>query len=325
MFADSGNFLKAARLFYIELKNGAFPNASSLAAISGYSQSSAQRTITRLREEYGFPIDYDSSERGYFLLNKNFTMEVLPPGKDELTALILLRNLVALLDADDLRENLDKLWSSFASSDPGFVKDLENVSRYFSSDSTVVGRLSDVGFLKFLNAACRGESVEILYKSPWRHEKSKVYQGRIFRVHFSDGNLYLLFNDSEGKERVFNASFVQEMKILNYTVLIPGKTDGRSKNWLEGFGVWAGEEVEEIEVRIRPPAAGYYAVQRWHESQEDRWDEDTLVRRFPGIVSPEVVRRILSLGSFVEEVKPQRLKELVVQEISDMRQRLQAG
>jgi predicted DNA-binding transcriptional regulator YafY len=322
MFTDSGNFLKASRLFFIELKTGQYPNASTLATQTGYSKSSAQRIITRLKDEFGFPIDYDSSYKGYYLTNPFFSMDSLPPGKDELTALILLRNLANLIDAEDLKNKLDDVWLSFSSLNPGYIKDLEQLAHYFTSDSTVVARLSDIGLLDFLNAACRGESIELMYKSPWRHDTEKCYRGRLFRVHYSDGNLYLLLNDEEGKARVLNASFVRQMKVLNETVSIPPKTDHGSKNWLEGFGVWAGEEVEEIEIHVLPPAAEYYAAQKWHEEQVDSWHDETLIRKFRGIISPEVVRRILSLGSYVGEVRPQKLKEMVKSEISVMRKRL---
>jgi hypothetical protein len=38
--------------------------------------------------------------------------------------------------------------------------------------------------------------------------------------------------------------------------------------------------------------------------QEDAWQGEYLVRRFPGIASPELIRRVLSLGRFVVSVKP---------------------
>ncbi|RMG42856.1 MAG: WYL domain-containing protein [Candidatus Dadabacteria bacterium] len=314
MVVDGCTFLRRARLFFNELQAGRYPNSTSLAALAGCSKNTAQRTIYRLRDEYLVPIEYEPSEKGYYLTDPDYTFpSLLPAGKDELTALLLARDIVKSLDADDLKKNLDNLWAQFAASNNIISRDLTPLAEVFSCDSTVIGDIADRGVLKYVSAARAGENVEIEYKSPWRHTSPRSYRGRILRVHFSDGNLYLLFQEVSGRELVLNAAFIREFSVLNEDLdfempvcnLLPEDT------WLEGFGIWAGEEIEEVEVRILPPASEYYASQRWHSDQQDKWDGEVLVRRFPSIIAPELVRRVLSLGAYVEEVYPKKLREMV--------------
>lgn len=323
MVVDGNTFLRRAQKFFIELQANRYPNSTTLANLCSCSTNTAQRTIYRLRDEYLVPLDYDKSEKGYYLVDRDYSFPtILPPGKDEYTSLLLARDLVATLDAEDLVDRLDSLWQSYVASNSSLRRELGALAEVFSSDATVVGEIADNGVLQFVQAASAGESVKLVYKSPWRHTEEKTYKGKIERVHFSDGSLYLLFNDSNGNCRVLNASFIKEFEILDHSVdcALPNSKEEllTSENWLAGFGVWAGEELHQIEIHILPPAAEYYAAQRWHAEQEDHWQGKVLVRKFPAMISPELVRRVLSVGKHVLEIKPAKLKEEVTSQIEQL-------
>lgn len=316
MVTDGRQFFKRTLLIMKELHADTYPNTTSLAKLLKCSKNTAQRTLYRLRDELNVPLDYNSSKKGYYLTNKNFRMpDQIPAGKDELTALLIMRDFTGLLDAEDLRNGLDTLWHQFAVGNPRLGPELEPVAKIFSCDSTVIGKIADQGVLDYVTAAASGEHVKISYKSPWRHSEPREYRGRILRVHFSDGNLYILFRSTEKREIVLNAAFVKSFEILDSDLIFDtaSSSEEKAENWLEGFGIWAGTDLTDIEVSIHPPAAEYYAAQVWDESQEDRWDGDVLVRRLQGIVSPEIVRRVLSLGKYIKDIKPDNLKALAVE------------
>ena len=56
-----------------------------------------------------------------------------------------------------------------------------------------------------------------------------------------------------------------------------------------------------------------YAAEGWHQDQTD-----TLVRKLPSVVSHEIVKRVLSLGSLVVKVEPEELRDAVGKEIRAM-------
>lgn len=93
------------------------------------------------------------------------------------------------------------------------------------------------------------------------HKEPRSHKGRIASVHYSDGNLYLLFFSESGKEFVLNAAFVKELKVLDEPVTIgvhEGEEPVGSENFRAGFGVWAGKDLEDIEIHILPPAAKFF-------------------------------------------------------------------
>jgi predicted DNA-binding transcriptional regulator YafY len=304
---DTSTFLKRALLLQAELQGSKFPNASTFANQCGCSRSTAMRTIDRLRYEFGVPIEYDDSNRGYYLTDPNFSFVSLPPGRDELVVLILLSELLSLIDDPSLGAAVTSLWARVTNGRSDVHYDLEQIRERFSSETTSVGKLADVDLLRLLALSHTGQAVKVRYRSPWRHEEDKEHLGRFERFHFSDGILYSLFEDYRGRQMVLNVSFIREISEIDELPPRPvGAADGApvKNHWLEGFGVWAGVKPVTIEISISAPASRYYEAQTWHPEQEDSWDGDTLIRRFPGAPSPELYRRILSLGQYVKDVKP---------------------
>ncbi len=316
------SFRSRALVFFAELKANRFPNAVSLAQATQCARNTAMRCIERLRDEYGVPLAYDQSERGYYLTNKNFELDGLLPGKDEFTALLLLRELASMIDSQDIKDSIESLWQQCNAKDGQLGRDLESLLKVFSSDLTQVGVLADTELFPLVNAAHRGDSVSIQYRSPWRHTDEQTYRGRVMRVHYSDGSLYVFLHEASGRGLVLNGSFIKKLEILNETVpLVPLPTGSPlgSSLWLEGFGVWASEELPTVRIEILPPASEYYRVQKWQDDQEDEMDPDgVLIRRFSSMLSPELVRRILSIGRFIKRVQPQKLSELVLEQAGEL-------
>src|SRR5690606_23977416 len=93
MFSDGRSFYKKAITFQNLLKQDSAPNAKTLSEAVGCSKRTAQRSIERLKEEFGMPLTYDAQRRGYVLKDKSFSLDTLPPGKDEFVILLFMRQL----------------------------------------------------------------------------------------------------------------------------------------------------------------------------------------------------------------------------------------
>ena len=315
---ETSTFLKRALLLQAELQKNKYPNASSFAALCGCSRSTAMRTIDRLRYEFGVPINYDESERGYYLSNPDFSFQSLPPGRDELVGLVLLSELATMIDDAALHGALAALWLRLTNGRSDVDHDLEHIRARFSSELTSIAKLADVDLVRLLMLCHRGQLVTLWYRSPWRHDDYREYGGVFERLHFSDGNLYAMFKDQRERHLVLNVSFIKEITEVSQLPALPEgvvKEPSSNPHWLEGFGVWSGSKPETIEIKIASPASRYYAAQSWHADQEDAWEGDTLVRRFPGIASPELARRVLSLGRYVISVKPTTVLEQMKEDV----------
>ncbi|MCB0324574.1 MAG: WYL domain-containing protein [Bdellovibrionales bacterium] len=323
MFTDGSSFFRRATLFQQQLFEESFPSAGTLAKLARCSRNTAQRTIDRLRDEYGVPIAYDASKKGYYLTEALYEFPTLCAGKDELVCLLLMRNLTECIDDENLRKNIDTLWLQFVAARNANVPKLEEISNFFSSNLTSTGAIVEAGVLDYLYAASSGAEVTIGYKSPWRHKEVRTYRGQLQRVHLSDGTLYLLFEEAGTKREItLNASFVRSFSRGDTVVENPVADPGP---WSEGFGVWLGTPVQEIVVRISAPAAEYYASKLWHEEQVDTWEGTTLVRKLPSSLSPELVARIVSIGEHIQDIEPAELKDMVRTHLARMLGRLAPG
>jgi hypothetical protein len=153
-----------------------------------------------------------------------------------------------------------------------------------------------------------------------------MYQGSFDRFHYSDGILYGMFHEARGRQIVLNMSFVSSLEEI---AELPEEDNCGSKveppYWLEGFGVWSGERPTSITITIAAPASRYYAKQTWHEDQQDAWEGENLIRTFPGIPSPELSRRILSLGRYVVRVEPASVLEDIACDVNALRTLVNRG
>jgi predicted DNA-binding transcriptional regulator YafY len=279
------------------------------------------RTIDRLRYEFGVPIEYDEASRGYFLTRPDFGFPALPPDREELIAILLLGELAGMVSDRSLRAAASSLWARITNGRSDVERELQRVKARFSTERGVVAKTAGVDLVSLLTWAHRGQLVRLKYLAPWGKAEERERVGCFERAHFADGILYALFHEANGLRGVLNVSFISD--VVEISEVPHGYRSGgleakREPFWLEGVGAWSGGSIETIEVAIAPPAARYYAAQTWHSEQEDRWIGGRLIRRFPGVVTPELSRRILSLGRFVDSVRPESLLRHLKQDVKQL-------
>jgi hypothetical protein len=232
-----------------------------------------------------------------------------------------MSELAGVIDDSSLHTAIDLLWRHITTGRSDVTFDLQPLRERFSSDTTSIAKLADTDLLFLLSLCHTGQEVSVHYRSPWRHSEDRAYSGSFERVHYSDGILYGRFNESTGRALVLNISFIKKIEPIDSqprTPNQPSRAESHKDYWLEGFGVWAGAKPETIEVTISAPASRYYAAQIWHTDQEDSWRGELLVRRFPGIPSPELARRILSLGRFIVSVTPPTMLDQIRDDIQHL-------
>lgn len=103
------SFLKRCRVFLRELELCTFPNATKLAQLCCCSRSTAMRTIDTLRKEFGAPIEYDESNRGYWITDPNYRFTPSPHTKTEILALLMASKLSERLGDPLLSGSLNSL------------------------------------------------------------------------------------------------------------------------------------------------------------------------------------------------------------------------
>lgn len=307
MSSDGAIFVRRALLLLDRLRAGLQTTARWLAEVEEISEPTARRVIERLRWEYGAPIRWDARARSYALDDAGWRF---PPAEltstAELVALVYAVGMAGAIADPGLRDALQllraRLGQTLGLDDEG----VERLAGAYSSDRTDLAVFRDPAVKRTLEAISQGRRLSFTYSSPWSEEPPRRREVLPIHVRQMDGAVYLLSLES-GQEAIFNLTFA--------SALSHGERDEVASSrdaldsWRASFGVWYGEGQLEVRVTLRPPAARYYARQRWHAEQRDTLLEDgSLLRCFPAHPSPELRRRLLSLGPALTWVEPEALR-----------------
>ncbi len=316
---ETATFLRRAMLFLEDLKKKRYPNASTLARACRCSRSTAMRTIDRLRYEFGVPIEYEDTHRGYYLTQADFTLSILPPSRDELFALCVVSDLATLFGDTSIRSVMDGLWTRVAIGRSDVER--ERVREKMVLEAQVVSHRTGVDMLQLLGMCHYETLMRVRYRSPWMQGDGVEYIGRFERMRVANARAHGIFVCVDGTQVVLNASFIVDVRVLNGQ-----KADSMATcpalcpddAWYAGHGRWSGSVTEAIEVTIAAPASRYYGAQIWQADQEDFWEGDTLTRRFSSVISVELAERILSLGRAIVSVRPEWVLEELKLDVANL-------
>jgi len=320
MHSVDGIFVRRALLFLREVRAGRLPTARWLAEQEEVADSTARRSIDKLRYEMGAPLKFDRRRRGWVLTADWWFEGARLAGRRETAALLLalqVGSAVADPEVDRLREQVLLRLSEQLRASPS---ELEQVVACFGAQRTDVAGLREAVVLDAVLATVAKRELRIEYRSPWAEPgetAARVVQP--LRVYHHDGACYLDAQVESGQVRSFHLSFVSRLEETGEERQVVGEVCCGGG----GYGVWAGGQVVGVVVRIGEPGARYYAAQQWHAEQRDEWDGATLVRCLPASVkSPELVRRLVSLGDALVGVEPDAVRREVLRVAGGLVERL---
>jgi predicted DNA-binding transcriptional regulator YafY len=154
-FGEAVAFLRRANVFLDDLKHKSYPNASTLARVCRCSRSTAVRTIDCLRYDFGVPLEYDETSRGYYLIHHDFILSVLHPSQEELIVLSLLSDFAQRIGSDSIRKSIDDMWTKVTSGRPELNR--QGLRDALRDDPELIERLSGVNLLRLLVMCCQRE------------------------------------------------------------------------------------------------------------------------------------------------------------------------
>lgn len=211
----SSTFLRRMTVLQGELQKQAYPNATTLAAKCGCSRSTAMRTIDRLRYDFGVPLEYDESNRGYFLTNPKYQFALLPLGISELVALVVVREIVRSLGDTQLQEAIDAIWAASVNGRDDLLFDVRRIDGRFNSSLSKASYLSRVGVTHILWLCHRGQLVSMSCERPRGSGTCVELVGTFVGVSLRDGALLGSFRDVSGKESALNLSSIRSLREIS--------------------------------------------------------------------------------------------------------------
>ena len=303
--------------FVAEMRKNNYPNASSFAKLLRQADldeniplSCSTRTIMRdideLRTKYNAPIEYDAANRGYFLLNPGWELNV-PLMSDDVLSMSMLSTRLA---SDFLPEPIKgKANSAMENALAG------NSSKFFD-DAMIESILCATGiksavdpevFKKIFDAWRMHQVIELTYHKPNKAESPRHFEPHILA--FRNGVWYTKGHEHESKDvKVYAIQRITGVKFAGDTFISDKKLiDDTRKN-----GLFVYPRISGIRLRCDADIAFYLREhQRVKQFKVEPQIDGSLIITLKPAFEHEVIRWILGEGGKIEVLEPTELRTKV--------------
>ena len=303
--------------FDAEIRKGRYPNASDLAAEFEISTRTARRTIDFMRTMLGAPLAYDSSRRGFFY-DAPYSLPELPLSQEEFLAVLLAGNLISSADRGYIGRLMESFGRKLFQKNSDLGVGLSSIRRCFSAVWQGYSPSEASVFRSVSSALLAARPLLITYVSPRNGTRSEREVEPHHLQHYMGSWVLLAWCRLRGGWRRFFLSRMEKAKPLDATF-----ARRPSRQWRHlidsGFGVFQGDELQDVKVRFSPYAARWVREQVWHPSQ--RMEEKTdgsLILSVPAADLREIKMKILQYGPEAEVLAPEELRDQIRQEAEEL-------
>ena len=243
------------------LRQNRYPNYTSfvkemkLQEFTGEYSISAktfQRDICELRDEYGAPIHYDSSRKGFYLSNTDWYNEDLMVEPFEMKAALLSERIASRIFPEPMRSEMNKAVSALMMKNENGMDEKAELDCFQVLCPEYLPQVDPDIFLNCYNAWEQRKTLSLKYRSAKKNQSEKIFEPHIFA--WNGGCWYLkgklLCNDGEHYEepkvQILALHRVLEATILKNTRFYPAPEILKSvkEEGLFNFSVYKDIEIE---------------------------------------------------------------------------------
>lgn len=309
-----------ARLLFIDrkIKEGRFPNCSTLAVEWEVSSKTIQRDLDYMRYQLDAPIEYSAKDRGYRYTEPQYQLPAMDIKERDLFAVYLAEKLLIQYEGTPIYDSLCSVFKKIEDALPSKVHLTPDTAQerftVFPPHRTTINPEVLETMMDCLRSSLR---VAVVYQTPGQepiHRQLDPYHGVRY-----EGDWYVVgYCHLRGAIRTFSLSRVVSAKALPTTFTIAEEFDFQQ---LSGnrFGVHWGDEHIKVKIVFSRHAAPYVRERMWHPSQklENRKD-GSLILSLTVSHMFELQRWILSWGEQAIVLEPQSLADKICSSAQDM-------
>jgi predicted DNA-binding transcriptional regulator YafY len=288
-----------------------YPNATSLAGAFEISTKTAQRDIDFMRDRLLCPLDYDSSQKGYYYDDDTFSLPMVYLSSEELSSLLIARKMLQDISGGYIGEEISSIVDKITNVLTKRMSMGDRIDDTFSFQLIEYSPAPEAVFKAVLEGCLKKRCLSFTYYSPATEEKSKrtVEPYHLFNYM---GTWHTIGYCHLRKEiRDFALSRISEPKVLAESFEIPTEFDFK-KYFLSTFGLFKGKSTKEVTIRFTPEKSKWIKDQIWHKDQKVKYLKDgSLELSFPVSDFSEIKREILKHGDEVEVMRPKELRVLI--------------
>lgn len=313
--------------FVAEMKKNNFPNAGSFARLlkradvdENFPCACSTRTIMRdietLQKDYGAPIDYDASRRGYYLKNPAWEFSV-PIMSDDILSMTLIGTKLA---GDILPEPIK------SDVDTAVEKVLTGNSSEFFDEAMIESLLCATGIKAAVDPAIfktvfdgwrRHQIVEVAYRKPDGTETRHRIEPHI--IAFCRGIWYV--KGYELPKREIRNYAIQRIVAARFG-FGPFETDKRLLERTRRNGLFEYPRIDGVRLLCDSSVAFYlYEHQKSKKFKIERRDDGSLIVTLRPAIEHDVIRWVLGESGRIEVLDPPELREKVAAAAERIRDR----
>lgn len=298
------------------IREGNFPNATTLRKKFEVSRSTIARDIEFLRDRYNAPIEFDPVKNGYYYTDPTFFIKNIMLTEGELFTVSAIMPLLEQYKNTPLENSFKTILGKMIDMLPNQVSvDSSFVSDDISFISDPLPKIEESIFNAIFKGIKTRHSLEFDYKSLSKQEYSKRVV-HPYHVVCQKGNWYFLgFAEAQQDVRIYALSRMKNVCVTSSTFTFP--KDFSPDNYIDKEqGVWISTEKPiKIELVFDSSINTYILERTWHQTQTIHQNEDGSVHlSFMTNQLHEIFHWVLSFGSNVQVLNPPELKEKIIEE-----------
>ena len=302
-----------ARLYLIDqqIASGKYPNTSHLVDYlrepwGKVSPSTIGRDIDFMRDRLNAPIEYDALHRGYYYTEPQYRIPMGFSGADELLALNMAKNILALYKDTPIYEAAHQLLGSItaplASGDGSdwyenriVVPTVPTAPVPPDTWNAITAALKENRVLAF--------EYQGAYDNGYKPRRVRPYQ-----LLFDSGVWYLYGFAEERKDiRLFSLCRIRNIALTKDRFSLPKDFDYRTGNADSYFGVFSGQERHRFKIAFFDYSVVWAQDRQWAKDQKITETNDGVIVSFSSTQFEKVAEWVLSRGCTARPLEPELL------------------
>ena len=288
-----------------------FPNATSLAGVFEISTKTAQRDIDFMRDRLLCPLDYDSSQKGYYYDDDTFSLPMVYLSSEEISALLIARKMLQDISGGSIGDEISSIVDKITNIIRKHSAAADHIDDSFSFQLIEYSPAPEAVFKAVLEGCLKKRCLGFSYYSPATEERSTRTVEPYHLFNYMGTWHVIGYCHLRKGIRDFALSRISQAKVLAESFKIPADFDFK-KYFLSTFGLYKGKTTKEVTLRFTPEKSKWIKDQIWHKDQKVKYLKDGSIElSFPVSDFSEIKMEILKHGGMVEVIKPKSLKDLI--------------
>ncbi len=315
-----GDFVSFERFYYFDdqVRRGKYPNTTWMIEKFEIDRRTAHRTIEFMRDRLYAPLEFNRSKNGFYYSDESFELPRFQISQEEILALLIARDLLSKSAGGHISDQITHFFQKLISTDGGITLKPEHLDEMFSS--TWVGHkpTKPAIFEKVLQSTFERRVIRISYSKPQEKTLRERDVEPHHLQHYMGDWMLIAWCHFREEWRRFSMARIEKAELLK--VAYRTKSSSEWKPYLDhAFGLFQGGEITKVVLHFNEFRSEWIKDEIWHSSQTlEILDNSSTMLTLPVSAFPEIKMRILQYGADVEVLKPESLRDEILQEAKQM-------